>query len=132
MHQSMLVFSSLKEFRLSEPDENRHKMRLERITNNSEAVIRTFKALRENTAALDAHTVQYSEEERESAAREVLMGKLCGEKKEEEEEEESAGELEREKENLEAELEFYNGQLSGITDETRQLIADVNSIQFYS
>ena len=135
IHQSMLVFNSLREFRLTESDENRHKNRLERITGNSDAVIRTFRQLRENCAILDRHTSHLSEEEREASARESIMKTLEGGGAGEKEGAErglGVEQLERKKQLLEEELEFYNGQLKEIVDDTRQLINDVNSLQFYS
>lgn len=127
VHQTMLVFNSLREFRLTEPDPNRHKMRVERISSNSDAVIRTFKQLRENCKVLDQHTVQFSAEQREKLARESVMRALSGS-----EEQSELSELEKEKAELEKELQFYNGQLKELVDDTRTLIADINSIQFYS
>ena len=128
VHQTMLVFNSLREFRLTEPDLNRHKMRVERISGNSDAVIRTFKQLRENCKVLDSHTGHFSTEQREKMSRESVMKVLS----EEDEEEKELSELEKEKEELERELQFYNGQLKELVDDTRSLIADINSIQFYS
>ena len=123
LHQTMLVFNALKDFRITEPDETRHKMRVERIAASSNHVVQTFKTLRENCTALYRNTKQFSVEEREKRSREIVMG--SGDKK-------RCAELEEEKRELEEELEFYNRQLKEVIDETRGLISDVNSIQFYS
>lgn len=129
VHQTMLVFNSLREFRLTEPDPNRHKMRVERISSNSDAVIRTFKQLRENCRVLDQHTAHFSSAEREKLARETVMKALDGSGEGDPRE---LSELEKEKRELEKELEFYNDQLKELVDDTRTLITDINSVQFYS
>ena len=129
VHQTMLVFNSLREFRLTEPDPNRHKLRVERISSNSDAVIRTFKQLRENCRVLDQHTAHISSADREKLSRETVMKALADSG---EEDTSDLSELEKEKEELERELEFYNDQLKELVDDTRTLITDINSVQFYS
>ena len=80
--------------------------------------------------ALDSSTAHLSTDQREAMARDAIMKTLAGEEQEPKSRE--VEDLEKEKGELEEALNFYNGQLKEIVDDTRQLINDVNSLQFYS
>ena len=146
LHQVMGVFNSLKEYRITENEEPKYQFRMERIRNVCDRVLKQFQVLRTHVVRVEKYGQGLTSDEKERRCREIVLKghnpssspvdcmddaagddtvsdqKTCG----------SFPELEKEKAELEVELANCNEELKIMIDKMRELIIDINSIQFYS